>query len=68
MIKYVGIPRDKCDMCSKYIPKHSYQLALLFPKLYPDTIKTDLIVCENCAQREAGKKQWPNVKRGGKDV
>ena len=66
MIKYIAIPGHKCDMCDKYISKHSYQHVLLFSELYPEDIKTDLIICEKCAQRESGKKNWSKIKRGGK--
>tara|TARA_E500000305_G_scaffold31974_1_gene24208 strand:+ start:7411 stop:7608 length:198 start_codon:yes stop_codon:yes gene_type:complete len=63
MIKYLGIRRDKCEMCSKYIPTHSYQYVLLFKELYPLDSKIDFIICEKCAQRETGKKNWSKVKR-----
>ena len=63
MIKYIGIPRNECDMCNRHIPKHSYQYVLLFSDLYPEDTKTDLIICEKCAQRETGKKNWSKVKR-----
>ena len=63
MIKYIGMLNQQCDMCSKYTGKHAYQCVLLFSDLYPEDSKTDLIVCEKCAQREAGKKPWPNIKR-----
>lgn len=66
MIKYIAIPGHKCDMCDKHIPRHSYQYVLLLSELYPEDTKTDLIICEKCAQRETGKKQWSKVKRGGK--
>ena len=65
MIKYIGTLNQKCDMCSKYTGKHAYQCVLLFCDLYPEDFNTDLIVCENCAKRETGKKKWSEVKRNG---
>tara|TARA_R100001230_G_C5668883_1_gene173738 strand:+ start:932 stop:1339 length:408 start_codon:yes stop_codon:yes gene_type:complete len=65
VIKYLGIPNEKCECCSSYIPKHSYKWDLLFKKLYPKDYKTSMIVCEKCAMREVGKKNWNKTKRSG---
>ena len=63
MIKYLGYINKQCDTCSKYTGKHAYQYVLLFKNLYPKDYKTDLIICEKCAQRKKSKKNWSKTKR-----
>tara|TARA_R100000234_G_scaffold110475_1_gene82886 strand:+ start:6152 stop:6352 length:201 start_codon:yes stop_codon:yes gene_type:complete len=65
VVKYLGQASLTCEVCSKYIAKHSYEWELLFKSLYPKDTKTKRIVCEKCAQREVGSKHWNAVKRGG---
>ena len=61
-VKYIGKLHSQCESCSKST-LHSYEWILLFKSLYPKDSKTKLIICENCAKRESGKKSWANVRR-----
>ena len=62
-VKYLGTHTSNCEVCGKYVGKHSYEYELLLPNLYSKKHKTKMIVCENCARREVGSKHWATVKR-----
>ena len=64
-IKYVGKRSIKCEMCSKYNTQaYEYDSAML-RSLFKEAKESfkDMIICENCAKRESGKKRWPNIRR-----
>ena len=58
MIKYLGRIQSKCEMCNKHESAHYYEYELLFKILYPKDYKTKLCICEKCAKRETGKKEY----------
>ena len=52
-------------MCSKYNTQaYEYDSAML-RSLFKEAKESfkDMIICENCAKRESGKKRWPNIRR-----
>ena len=65
VVRYIGGVGSNCESCSGHTGKHPYEWELIFKSLYPKDSKTTLIVCEKCARREAGTKNWLSVRRGG---
>lgn len=63
MIKYLGRLQSNCEMCNKYQNTHHYEHELFLKELYPKDYKTKLCICEKCAKREVGKRQWNKIKR-----
>ena len=64
--KYLGKLNKICDMCGKdstyiYLLKRKWM-----KELFPELSFEDAMICEKCARREVGKKEWKHVKRGGK--
>ena len=50
-------------MCTKQSKQAYLYNAKMFDAMFPELKIENLTICETCAQRESGKKQWPNVKR-----
>mgnify|MGYP003147250238 CR=1 FL=1 len=64
-IKYIGRQYVKCEMCSRVSNQTYFYNAASFRKGFPEAkeLFPDMNICEGCAQRESGKKQWSKIKR-----
>jgi len=64
-VKYVGKVNIKCEMCSKHSPQSYIYDSTVLRKMFKKAsdLLEDLTICEKCAQREAGKRRWPSIKR-----
>ena len=64
MIKYIGKEYKICDMCENETYQNMYLDSRNASKrLFPEVDWKDLYICEKCAKRETGSKQWKTVKR-----
>ena len=63
MIQYLGRLQSKCDICSKYGTFIYKDDKSTMRKLFPEIEWKEQNICENCAKRESGKKQWNKIKR-----
>ena len=52
-------------MCSRVSNQTYFYNAASFRKGFPEAkeLFPDMNICEGCAQRESGKKQWSKIKR-----
>lgn len=64
-VRYIGKQYVKCEMCSRIGNQaYIYDTSSLrdgFPEA--KELMPSMNVCEGCAQRESGKKQWSKIKR-----
>ena len=65
MIKYDGLRDEKCDMCGKYIGRKPMYIdnKKTMKGLFPEIDWKSQLICEPCAKRETGNKQWNKIKR-----
>jgi len=52
-------------MCSKHSPQAYKYDATMLKRLFKEAeeLFEDRMICEQCAQRESGKKRWPTIRR-----
>ena len=64
-VSYIGKQSIKCEMCSKYNTQAYEYDSTMLRSLFKEAkeLFKDIIICENCAKRESGKKRWPNIRR-----
>ena len=63
-IKYKQREYKKCDMCCKYEHHHIYiDDKSIMKKLFPEIEWEIMEICEPCAQRECGSKNFNQIKR-----
>ena len=64
MIKYKFREYRKCDMCRKTDYHHIYlDDKDTIKRMFPECDWKEQLICEKCAQRESGKREWLKVKR-----
>jgi len=64
VLKYTGRIYKQCDMCSKTEYQHIYlDDKESMKSLFPEVNWKKQEICEQCAQRESGKKNWEKVRR-----
>ena len=63
-IEYKFRQYKECDMCRKAGYHHLYlDNKSTMKRLFPEVDWEEQLICEKCAQREAGKRDWLKVKR-----
>ena len=62
-IKYIGKLNRKCEMCDNYGTHMYLDDKDMVKGLFPEVDYKDLTICEKCAKREVGNKNWKLVKR-----
>ena len=64
-VSYIGKQSIKCEMCSKHSTQAYMYDSTMLKRMFKEAQNSfkDMMICENCAKREAGKKRWPNVRR-----
>ena len=63
LVEYISKQYFNCQMCTKQSKQAYLYNAKMFESMFPELKIENLTICETCAQRESGKKQWPNIKR-----
>ena len=64
-VSYIGKHTIMCEMCSKHSTQAYMYDSTMLKRMFKEAQNSfkDMMICENCAKREAGKKRWPNVRR-----
>tara|TARA_R110000824_G_scaffold313164_1_gene500022 strand:- start:423 stop:1034 length:612 start_codon:yes stop_codon:yes gene_type:complete len=63
MIKYIGKLNEKCDICGKYGDFIYKDDKSTMKAMFPEVNWEEQLICEGCAKRESGKRDWNKIKR-----